>query len=324
MNATLGWFDYTIAYSPFPLIIIGSIGNLACFIILRTNKDLKYQSSMIIFSFISIHDTLSLFTWNINTYFNILYNTGYYYSSIVLCRLMTFIQYYGIISSALLLSFISIDRYIVISSKPGSFLSKLPFGTVKSSVVWSSLIIIFTFILNFHILVLNGYSNSSTYLNESIKPANLINCGTYKTNFKLSPSWNIVKLFLYSIIPTIIMIIFNSLIIKKTINLGKSLNQNDKRAIRLNKKKKNMTVSLLIITFMFLLLTLPNSIYFSCYLLIFNTLNNRAIGCLNFLTFLHHSTLFFSLYFTNNYFKNAVHGRFNCIPFKLKKYSTTQ
>jgi len=85
----------------------------------------------VVFSFISILDLLSLFTWNLDTFFRFFYDFSYEKKSFIACRLMVFLQYFSLESSGLLLSFISIDRYFTIISKPGSFVSKLPFGTPR-------------------------------------------------------------------------------------------------------------------------------------------------------------------------------------------------
>lgn len=165
--SNIPWYGYALAYSPFIVIFLAIIGNIPCFILLRTNKELKKMSCMMIFSFISIFDLLSLFTWNLDIYFSILYKFEYEPKSLVTCRLMMFLQYFGKQSSALLLSLISIDRYITIISKPGSCISKLPFGTPKYAFIWSSVITCLIFTLNAHILILNGYLDEIKYSNQT-------------------------------------------------------------------------------------------------------------------------------------------------------------
>jgi hypothetical protein len=316
------WYDYLIGYFPFVTIFLGLIGNPFTFIILRTNKVLKKQSSMVVFSFISILDLLSLFTWNLDTYFRNFYEFDYEMKSLIACRLMVFLQYFGLESSALLLSFISIDRYFTIISKPGSFVSKLPFGTPRNAFIWSSAIIIFIFLLNSHILILNGYLDQPQYLNETLTfeiNGSFINktilklnysdsnhCYTYSSSFRLYPFNNILEMSIYSLIPFAIMTLFNSLIIYKTFKISRNLNANDIQSFNSYRKKLRMTVSLVVITSLFLLFTLPNTIFFGFFFLK-NHDNDFYIGGLtNHLVFLHHSTIFFSLFFTNIYFRKAI------------------
>lgn len=60
-------FGYFIAYWPFVNIAMGVIGNIATVIILRTDKELKKQSSMVMFSFIGITGQLLLYYLFIKT-----------------------------------------------------------------------------------------------------------------------------------------------------------------------------------------------------------------------------------------------------------------
>lgn len=157
-NLTI-WYVYVIEYFPFVIIALGLTGNLFTLVVLRTNKELQKQSSMIIFSFISILDFLSLFTWNLDSYFTLKYNFIYETKILAVCRIMVFLQYFGLQSSALLMSFISIDRFFTIISRPGSFVARLPFGKPRTAFIWSTSIVGFIFLLNSHFLFLGGAAN---------------------------------------------------------------------------------------------------------------------------------------------------------------------
>jgi hypothetical protein len=112
------------------------------------------------------------------------------------------------------------------------------------------------------------------------------------------------------------MIIFNSLIIHKTIKLGNNINRRDLRSVKLYEKKRHLSFSLVTITFLFAVLSLPNSIVFAFYKFMFNKRPDPYLeGILNDIVFLHHSTLFLSLFLTNSYFRKAVYKFFG------KKYS---
>ena len=67
------------------------------------------------------------------------------------------IQYFSLQSSGFLTCLLTIDRFITLSSTPGSFYSKLPFSSPKSVATWSIGIITFFFLLNIHILFFYGY-----------------------------------------------------------------------------------------------------------------------------------------------------------------------
>ena len=259
---------------------------------------------MVVFSFVCITDLTCLFTWNLETYFQIFFGFDYENTSIILCRLMSFLQFFGLQSSALLLSFIPVDRFFSIISKPGSFITKLPFGSPRTSFIWSLSIIAFVFLLNSHILILNGtfqYSNQ-TILNETQISAEF-ECYFYSSLPQFLVVWDTVHIVIYSVIPTLWMSVFNFLIILKTLHLAKNLNRNNSQSIKLFKKRKKMTASLVIITFLFMIISFPDSIYFA----FFRSDDLIRLGqLLDCILFLQHSTLFFSLYFSNIYFRKAV------------------
>jgi len=88
-----------------------------------------------------------------------------------------------------------------------------------------------------------------------------------------------MTLFIYSIIPSLMMTIFNELLIIQIFKLGSNLNTTDRRLIEVNKKnKRHLTFSLIIIT---LFVILPICI-------------SRFVI---FLESFYHSTLFFNLFF---------------------------
>ena len=97
-------------------------------------------------------------------------------------------------SSALLASFISIDRYFTIILRPGS---KLPFGTPRKALIWSATITLLVVLINFHILILNGHTTTayenrtiSLDINESIfefKETSDFTCEVYRKSLLFNP-----------------------------------------------------------------------------------------------------------------------------------------
>ena len=316
-NLTI-WYVYVIEYFPFVIIALGLTGNLFTLVVLRTNKELQKQSSMIIFSFISILDLLSLFTWNLDSYFTLKYNFIYETKILAVCRIMVFLQYFGLQSSALLMSFISIDRFFTIISRPGSFVARLPFGKPRTAFIWSTSIVGFIFLLNSHFLFLGGAANDpATILNKiNTSLANIsrsknfshpkeLSCYFYTPTFRITSVWNKINIIIYSLIPSVVLIAFNSLIIIKTINFGKNLNRFNINSVNAFKRKRRMTVSLVSIAFLFLSMSLPNTIFYA-FFYDKDDLFLKYLGVFtNDLLFLYHSTLFFNLSFTNVYFRRA-------------------
>jgi hypothetical protein len=145
------------AYSPFFVILVGLFGNTAAFVIFRTNKEMVKLPSMTYLSFVAVTDTLSLFCWNLDHYFEVKHNMRLENINMVVCRISLFTQYTSLQSSALILSVLCIDRYISITSKPGSFRStSLPFNSPRSAFIWSISIIVLDCFFNLHVLFMAG------------------------------------------------------------------------------------------------------------------------------------------------------------------------
>ena len=313
-----------IAYSPFLIIALGITGNPASLFFIVSSKLLRKMSSMVIIAFISIIDILSLFTWNLNIFYVYKFGIKYVHTNIYLCKIMIFIQYFSLQSSGFLLSLLTIDRYVTITSTPGSFYSKLPFRTTKSAIIWSSLILSIIFILNSHILILNGYIEPPNYFNKIIEIksnesvyfidentiliSNNFICGTYTTGFRLNLVWPEVNLYLKSIIPAILMLFFNSLLIYKiTRNPNSKFTINNRQIRKIQKKKRNLSLSLSVISFSFLILTLPAEFFYAYLNLNFKLDITQLIGnLLNFLSFLNYTSLFYNLILFNVAFRKHV------------------
>ena len=292
--------NHIFSYISLIIIILGLIGNTTTFIIFRFNNEMKKIPSMVILSFVCITDTLSLFTWNLNyfTYSNFGFNIEGL--NIYTCRIFTFIQYFGLQSSGLLLSLVSIDRYIFVSRLPNSFLSKLPFGTLKSATLWS-----------FSIVSIIGLMNSFILILDRKVILNTVHCYHLSNGFIIPIMWEKVHMILYCLIPFILMIIFDVLLIKKTLNLkSNSYSKNQDKS-----KRKNLTFSLLFITFSFIIMILPAQICFTFFLMdfIYDEKLNFILTTFDYLSFFNNCSIFFSCFITNIKFRNIVYGSIKII-----------
>ena len=305
--------SFSIATSYFGIIIIGLglVFNTLTFLIFRLDKELKKMPSIVILSFVCVTDTLSLFTWNLN-HFLIKYNIQIEGVSILSCKIFSFMQYTSLEISGLLLSLCTIDRYFTIASKPGSLFSKLPFGTFRTSLIWSISVISFICLLNSYLL----------FSDRLIKYDNTYKCYTLSNGFKIIEKWEKIHLFLYSFFPFVIMTVFNILLIR-IIKVSKKVNSVSVLRDGSNnnhQNKKNLTSTLLIISFLFLLMTLPSTIAFS-FLIEIHDNNQTAksiFHLLDYLSFLYHTTLFFNCFMTNLKFRNFVFNKFkNILELKL-------
>ena len=310
-------FGKIISYFALIIILIAIIFNTITFLVFRFNSKMKKIPTMVILSFVCITDSLSLFTWNLDHFFEFHNLPDIESLNIYTCKIFLFLQYFGLQSSAFLICFVSIDRYFTIISKPGSFISKLPFGTIKSSFIWSFLIIIFIACLNSILIIFD----------RVMKDEKLINCYRFSNGFSVI-LWEKIHLCLYSILPFILMITFNVLLIKKTLRLD--VNNTNKSSL---KKTRNLTLSILIITICFILMSFPASFCFGFYLDYFRSsqsLYNIAI-LIDYFSFLNHSTLFFNCILTNKRFREIIYSNvkillllFCCHRCRLGRQKSTQ
>jgi len=203
---------------------------------------------------------------------------------------------------------------------PGSFYSKLPFSTKKSGFVWSVSVIVVLTIVNSHILFLNGYIDEISVANSTLMANETdIHCYTYANGFPLFPVWDQVNMVLYNFLPAIIMFIFNILIIVKALSNSEiNMNKHNKKAMKRMQKKRRMSISLVVITFAFLIMNLPATIYYGYFkqneLVSFN-----LGGILDFFSFLNHSSVFFTSFLTNVKFRQSVYNVLKCFQTKKSK-----
>ncbi|RNA17879.1 rhodopsin-like protein [Brachionus plicatilis] len=132
MNS-LDLFSNVVSILPLVIIVLGLFGNCTCFLIFRLNRQFSKVPSMVFLSFVAIFDTLSLFEWNLNHFLGPNFGIRLEFQNLFNCKFFVFLQVYSLQVSALLLSIMCIDRYVTISSIPGSIYSRMPFSTVKNS-----------------------------------------------------------------------------------------------------------------------------------------------------------------------------------------------
>ena len=302
------------AYIPFVIIFIGVVFNTSSFLLLMFHQNLKVFNSMRILAFISFVETFTLFTFNIDHFYKYYFNRHYEINTVFLCRLMTFLQYASLDASAWLLTFLTLHRLITIQIRPGSVYENL--STIKFANISSILIILITCLVNSHILMFNGFYDFSNNTNNSEST----NCGTYTTGFKLFPFWDQFQMYFCFLIPNILMIIFDMIFIFKLVRV---------KSKSTKKKIKKLTISIIVISLVYIIMNLPANLFWSYLLTItkenYGDFADSIGGLLDSIMFLNHSSIFFTCYFTNLNFKLAVHSLFgsNCERNTLHKFTKT-
>jgi hypothetical protein len=295
------------SYFSLIIIIIGCVGNTISFLIFRFDKDMKKMSSMMVLSFLSITDTISLFEWNLDHFIANNFETSIFYESIFSCRLLLFLQYWSIQCSGFLVSLLSIDRYFIIASRPGSFGSGKLFGKPKTAFIESIFIMIFFMILNSHVLMFNGWKEENFNLNNT----NLnytIHCYEYTIDFDITlyEKFNIMT---YCFIPFGLMLTFNLLIMKKLYfkRKNKVTSILPSTIGSLNSRKK-LSITLIVISIAYIIMTVPSVIIFG-----FINPNVKYFKIISLLlddlSFLNNTSVFFICYITNPRFRKIFNNK---------------
>lgn len=253
--------ELILSYYTIFLIVLGTICNSISFTIMNARK-LRNYSCMKILSVLSIVDTLVLYQWNLNTFFKYNLSTPPHFEdleeiSIVWCRLISFMAFSTLQLSSWLLALVSFDRVMGVHSTCWTH------QMARSKKLYSLIIFIcvFIFMLNSHLLVLNGFYEDITDP-ETAQTYRSIVCyqSRWDENY-IFPKWQTVHLFMYNAIPFLIMLVCNFMIIYnvKYVRRVKSYNKKS------DKRKKRMTLMLILVTCTFMILTLPSVIVHTFY-----------------------------------------------------------
>lgn len=250
-TAKFGVINNILAYISLFNIVLGLFGNTTCFFIFRFNSDLKKLSSLVYLSFCAVLDTIALFIWNFDSFSFVMFNFVIEDLNLFTCKFFVYFQYVCLQSSSILLSMASIDRLVTIKSRPGSFITRLPFSTTKSAYTWSFAIIFILGALNIHIAIFNGYLDPPQLKNFTANATNItllkldyfqnpdIHCYSYSPTlpFEFLPTWDIVHFALYNIFPFCLMLVSNIQIIITLMMSKKNVRLSSKSAKALNRKK---------------------------------------------------------------------------------------
>ena len=261
-----------VAYYPLVLVTIGTMLNLLTFLILCRSKfrNTREKPTFHYMRAVAIFDILMLYGWNLDHYMSDVHGFMIQTLSIPACRFFSFLNYFAAQTSAWLRVFISFDRYLAMSR-----LHRTWFGHSKHVLtIIISIILIFTLLnLQFFIVGCSYKANGSV--------------SVYSKTFTTYPLWDYINLGVYNCAPFILMIIFNSGVIYHLFHLNATI------AIKhIRFQHRAISITLLITTFLFLIMTVPSTVAFA----LFYTANETILDALDNLLYSYH-TLSFPLYF---------------------------
>jgi hypothetical protein len=300
-----------LSYYAMFLIILGTICNIFTFLIMNT-KTLRKFSCMRILAALSLSDLVVLYQWNFNTFYEYNLSSPPMYKdieelSLFGCRVISFLAFSSLETSSWLLSLVSLDRVMVVYS------SWWKVNMSKTRRTDYLIVSIFSFILliNFHILFLNGYVEY-----DSINNREYVICYKNK-NLKtyINPNWQRVHLLLYNAIPFTIMSVCNFFIIYN-VKYTNKIRLNSRKSF---KKKRRITFTLILVTFSFIILTLPSCILHTFYKDYFRNKPYKRLVYIIANNLLHtsHAINFFLYVFSAPNFRSAFIGLFSDLQRKM-------
>ncbi|CAF2999836.1 unnamed protein product [Rotaria sp. Silwood2] len=352
------------------LILIGTPCNLLCCLI-YFQKENRSNSIKQIFGYLSILDTIVLYTFNLNYVvreFNIDYEfvydnrngssneysdfliNGHINIIIVKKNLEEYslsISFSTLQTSSWVLAFGSLNRYLLISKLTFlQFICKRSYTTFICSCITSLF-----FLTNIHILWMNGYRSS--------KGSIICYQNKYYTNYMLW--YQRIHLCLYSALPSIILFIFNTLLMRLVFASKKRLTKHKRRSpssarstIRPGRRRcfsltplskssseskkdnttrvikgqsRKLTLSLIFITVSYFILTFPSTVIFSFFRSYIEPLSLRRTLSLLFtnLSTTTHVIRFFIYYFCSVAFRNDFYNLFTFKrSFRFQLINTSQ
>lgn len=192
---------------------------------------------------------------------------------------------------------------------------KQNYGKLSRTKYHIAILTIVCLILNSHILFLNGYRTDP--------PHSTIKCYARRADGRyIYPNWERVHLVVYNLCPFLIMCVCNTYTIYMTVRSAR---------IRIPvtgqySRHRQLSIMLMLVTFAFVLLTLPSCLYFVFFRHRMSTANSyrhMVQICLGSVQFTAHAINFFLYCFSTKNFRNELRDFIGEILFYSIKSNTT-
>ena len=270
-TSTLSTEVIIVAYYSLALTIIGTLLNLLTFLVLCRSvfRDTGARPTLHYMRAMAIFDILMLYGWNLNHYLTVVQQFHILRYSIISCRFFSFISYFAAQTSAWLRVFVSLDRYLSLS-----YLHRTWFSNSKHVLIIIASIIAVFLLLNFQFFLFACYYDATGNINMN------------SALFRIYPLWDYINLGVYNFLPFISMVILNSGVIYHLIYLRRTTTVQNSRI-----QHRAISITLVIMTFLFLIMTVPASVAFG----FFSNANGTILRLLDCILYSYH-ILSFPLY----------------------------
>ena len=264
-------------YYPLCLTCATTVLNSLILIILyqkvfRQRPTIRYMSAM------AIVDMLLLYGWNLDHFFRLKFGFEVDRLSVLSCKISAYLNHFLSQSSAWLRVWMCVDRFFTLNQ-----VRQRRAVHQHRRVIF---LIGFTFItlalINLHLPIFACYSS---------KNGTKISSGSLY--YRLYPAWSYVNLALYNIIPFILMLIFNTLIIRHLILIKRTSTLQQSHI-----RHSSISIPILLSAFLFCIMTTPPAIIFAFFHLQVQSeiFQNLLLSLLDSIKYTYHSLSFF-LYF---------------------------
>ncbi|XP_061166542.1 probable G-protein coupled receptor 139, partial [Saccostrea echinata] len=290
-------------YIPPFLIIIGLVGNVMSFFILR-HKSMARHSTNVFLAALSIADLIVLFIGLFRLWIGEILENDFIHVSDFMCKFVNLLTYSSSQFSAWLVFAVTVERYIVVchALQATRWCSR---ERARKTVVLLAIIFI---LINSHLIWTIGIRTDMGQKCDGLK----------NYEFLVRKVWPWIDAALYSTIPVISISFFNILIIRQVIRAThsrRSLQHAPLNKIELKRRSKNksskLTVMLLTISFAFCVTTLPMNVVMIASYQVSNNPKEMAKFWLvrttaELLMYLNHSMNFFLYCATGHKFRSIV------------------
>lgn len=272
------------------LVIFGTIGNIfiICFCLRRR---LRHYTTFIFILFMCITDTLSLYVWCLDHFLESFFGFTIEELSPISCRIGFFIQFFSLQSSSWLLVSSSMDRYLGVRIKQWRSI----YFKANQALFCSFSIIGLSLIANSQLLVLgNDFEIHQCYSRNSI--------GSW------IDTWKQIHSYVYSIVPSVLLILINSILFYITWKKSMSINVTSECIETTRNRKKKFGLVITIFTFGFMFTTLPSAIITGFFYTKLNSHHETKIYIYicDAIAFSFHSSKFIVLFLCNTNFKREI------------------
>ena len=294
------------------IIACGTVGNVFSFI-LMLQREMRQTSTYFYLAILAIVDTIVLFASAFKTWIRLMSGFELLHISDAGCRIFLFLTYFGLHVSAWLIVAVTVERFIVVWFP----LKATSFCSTRRAKMTTGAISVFFALLNSHL-----FWTAELLVDQN---TGFKQCAMMRNNrflyMKIMP-W--LHFTIYCLVPFIALLVFNGLIILSMTVTHRQLltNQMTKDDRRMRHIHRKLAITLLCISFVWMLTTTPSALY-TVLPLEPKSLNSDAqlflakIICY-ILLYINHSINFILYCITGQSFRSEFH-KLICRIFRKKK-----